>query len=377
MRRENVKMSKHKKRSKGARIALTCLKVFLGILSFVLVTVLAVAATLFFAMKLICSDISPAARSTFVTTILETGQMKFLASWYLSPDEIQAIVDNNSMGEMIENVDPGLIQIGIGSEGSNKNPNNTSTEPEKDITIIPITGKGSFDATLMIVKDPSRVSLTTIYPWREYGVTLDKLVKDAGAVAGVNAGMYQSSGNKGGRPIGVVVSNGEIQLNEPEKYKGLVLIGLTEDNILQIIDIDGKTKKEVEQIIKSEKIRDATTFQEDTSDSNNHFVKLVINGQARELNGQGSGQNPRTVIGQRRDGALMLLVTDGRGSKGHIGATAADLISIMLEYGAVNAANLDGGSSSCMYYEGEFLMPSVTLYYSDTSWRLPFAFVVK
>lgn len=365
-----------KKRSKGARIALTALKIFLGVLSFLLVTVLAIAATLFFAMELICSDISPAARSTFVTTILETGQMKFLASWYLSPEEIQEIVDHNSMGEMTETVDPGLISIGVGNEGTQR-PDDPTKPIEGDITIEKITGRGLFDATLMIIKDPSRVSLATIYPWREYGDTLDKIVKEAGAIAGVNAGMYYSSGNKGGRPIGVVVSNGKIQLNEPEKYKGLVLIGLTNSNLLQIVDIDGKSAKEVEAIIKELDIRDATTFQEDTSDSNNHFVKLVINGKARELNGQGSGQNPRTVIGQRSDGALMLLVTDGRGYKGHIGATAADLISIMLEYGAVNAANLDGGSSSCMYYEGEFLMPSVTLYYQDSSWRLPFAFVVK
>ena len=59
------------------------------------------------------------------------------------------------------------------------------------------------------------------------------------------------------------------------------------------------------------------------------------------------------------------------------GATAADLIEVMDEYGAVNAANVDGGSSSTMYYNGEYLMTSVTFYYSNSSWRLPTAFVVK
>ena len=34
----------------------------------------------------------------------------------------------------------------------------------------------------------------------------------------------------------------------------------------------------------------------------------------------------------------------------------------MLEYGAVNAANLDGGSSSVMYYEGELLNSCSSLY---------------
>ena len=98
---------------------------------------------------------------------------------------------------------------------------------------------------------------------------------------------------------------------------------------------------------------------------------------SRQLNGAGSGANPRTVIGQRADGAILLLVTDGRGASGHLGATAQDLINVMQQYGAVNAANLDGGSSSSLYYDGEYLMTSVTLYYANSSWRLPTSFLVK
>ena len=91
----------------------------------------------------------------------------------------------------------------------------------------------------------------------------------------------------------------------------------------------------------------------------------------------GSGANPRTAIGQREDGTVLMLVTDGRGASGHLGATAGDLIEIMEEYGAVNAANIDGGSSSVMYYQDKYLMTSVTLYYSNSSWRLPEAFLVS
>ncbi|MBQ2042322.1 MAG: phosphodiester glycosidase family protein, partial [Firmicutes bacterium] len=102
------------------------------------------------------------------------------------------------------------------------------------------------------------------------------------------------------------------------------------------------------------------------------------NGQRRELNGgMGSGANPRTAIGQTADGRMLLLVTDGRGANGHLGATASDLIDIMDAYGAVNAANLDGGSSTCMYYNGEWLRNSVTLYYESSSWRIPTGFLVR
>ena len=78
-----------------------------------------------------------------------------------------------------------------------------------------------------------------------------------------------------------------------------------------------------------------------------------------------------------KDGRMLLLVTDGRGANGHLGATASDLIDIMESYGAVNAANLDGGSSTCMYYDGEWLRNSVTLYYESSSWRIPTGFLVR
>ena len=350
--------------------------------------VLAVAVTLLLIINSFCSGTSPAAKRVFVTTILETGQLKFLASWFLSPDEIQEVVDSNSMEAFNDEVNTSLIVV---EANSNKSSGMTgqnftgagvvaesgnATEESKDIEIIEIAGR-SFYATLMIVKEPSRVSLATTYPWKEYGVPLDELVTSNDAIAGINGGIYNSYNHAGGSPLGVVVSNGEIQMNDPQCLPGLVLIGLTEDDILVVIDISDKSKADVKKLIEEQKIRDAVTFQEESSDKNNHFVQLIINGKERELNGMGSGLNPRTAIGQRADGALLLLVTDGRGTSGHLGASASDLIGIMAEYGAVNAANLDGGSSSCMYYDGDYLMSSVTFYYVNTSWKLPCGFIVK
>lgn len=331
---------------------------FLG--TFLVAAVLTVAISL----AMICSDAFPSAQQMFVTTILETGQLKFLASVFLSDEEIQQIVDKNSMQQLNSEVDSGLIQIG-GEEDN-----------EEPIVIEEVQG-GTFTGTMMIVKDPSRVSLATIYPWRETGVTLDQLVKSADAIGGINGGLYDSTNNSGGRPYGVVVCNGEIQQNKPREYTGLVLIGFTESNLLQIIDISDMTASEVETLVKEQKIRDAVCFQEEASDSNNHFVQLIINNEPREMNGMGSGLNPRTAIGQRADGAVLMFVTDGRGKSGHLGASSGDLIAVMQEYGAVNAANLDGGSSSCMYYDGEYLKSSVTFYYENSSWKLPAGFVVK
>lgn len=345
-------------------------KWILRIFIITLTLVIFLGAVIFFSLKTICSDKYPVARQTLVTTLLETGQLKFLVSWFLSPEEIQEVVKSNSMEVFTEKVNSALISV---SAADDKNQDSVSSE---DIEIIKIAGR-NFSATLMKVKDPSRISLASIYPWREKGITLDEFVKNSNAVAGINGGLYDSTNNTGGKAFGVVVSKGEIQRNEPQEYGGLVLVGFTEDNILQIIDLKGMNKKDTAELIKENRIRDAVCFQEEYSDSNNHFVQLIINGKARGMNGLGSGLNPRTAIGQCADGSVLMLVTDGRGKSGHLGASAADLTEIMEKYGAVNAANLDGGSSSCMYYNGEYLMDSVTFYYSNYSWRLPVAFVVN
>ena len=332
------------------------------IFSFIGITLGVVILTLVTTIFLICHGPSTSARNLFVTTILETGQLKFLASIFLSDAEINEIVNANSLATMQEEVDTELITV--------------DDNIKKELIEIHKVSGNNFEGTMMIISDPSKISLATTYPWGEYGKELDKLVNENNALAGINGGLYYSDANKGGHPLGVTVSNGEIQ-DMSMGATGLHLIGFDENNILRIIDISSMNKSEIENLIVTEKIRDAVSFQEESSDKNNHFVKLIINGEKRELNGMGSGANPRTAIGQREDGTVLFLVTDGRGKNGHLGATAADLIEVMSEYGAVNAANIDGGSSSTMYYNGEYLMDSVTFYYSNSSWRLPTAFIVK
>ena len=338
------------------------LKILGKVFAFVGVTVGMVFVCLLLTITLICHGPSNSAKELFATTILETGQLKFLANVFLSKDEIEGIVSKNSLQDMNAEIDENLIE--------------TNVDKTKELIEIHEVNGNNFEGKMMVINDPSKISLATTYPWGEYGKELGVLTEEADAIAGVNGGIYYSSGNKGGRPLGVTVSNGEIQ-DISLGLSGLYLIGFDENNLLRVISLDGMNKSQVEELIKTEKIRDAVAFQEEASDKNNHFVKLIINGEKRELNGMGSGANPRTAIGQRKDGSVLILVTDGRGKNGHLGATASDIIDIMAEYGAVNAANLDGGSSSSLYYNHEYLMTSVTFYYANSSWRLPTAFVVK
>jgi exopolysaccharide biosynthesis protein len=359
----------------GRKIASVLGRIFLVLL----VTVVVLVGTLYLVLQKCCNGPSESARNLFVTTILETGQMKFLASWVCSREEIQEIVDNNSMQKMDTDMDTSIIVIASDEdEGQDEDGADLEVQEvfdENGIRLEEISGR-SFYAKMLIIKDPSQVQVGSTYPWGEYGKELDEIVTEAGAVAGVNGGLYVSVGNSGGSPLGVTVQQGEILYNDPAAYTGTYMIGFNQDDILIIKDLAGMSAADFERYVQEAGIRDAVAFQEESSDTNNHFVPLIINGEPRKLDGQGSGANPRTAIGQRTDGAILLLVTDGRGASGHLGATASDLIGIMQQYGAVNAANLDGGSSSTMVYNGAYEMASVTFYYQNSSWRLPTAFVV-
>ena len=368
-----------KKESTGKKIGRV-----LGRIAAILFGSLAVIfAGLYTTMWIFCHGPSEAARDLFVSTMLETGALKFVVGWYYDTDEVLAITGNNNMVHSDAEVDTGLITVG-GSTGEGEATASSSAYPYEDdlefdengIAIVELAGR-SYYAKLMIVKDPSRVSVATIYPWSDdkSGSTLDVLVASAGAIAGVNGGEYVSDNNWGGRPKGLVVSNGQIQYNSPQW--GDVMVGFNEDDILVIRDTGSMSADQVSTMVSEERIRDAVSFKDVDDGDVNHFTKLIINGEAIQLNGSGSGANPRTAIGQRADGAVLLLVTDGRGASGHLGATAADLISIMQQYGVVNAANVDGGSSSSMVYNGVFEMTSVTMYFANSSWNLPDAFVVK
>jgi hypothetical protein len=62
-------------------------------------------------------------------------------------------------------------------------------------------------------------------------------------------------------------------------------------------------------------------------------------------------RHPRTAIGVLADGRALLLVVDGRQPTLSVGMTLDELAHLMLEFGVVDAINLDGGGSTTMVVE--------------------------
>ena len=162
------------------------------------------------------------------------------------------------------------------------------------------------------------------------------MASDSKALLAVNGGGFYDPGanDRGGKPTGVTIENGVIKSdNNYSSYTQFGgLIGMTNDNVLVLMK-NATGKKAL-----AAGVRDAVSW----------GPFLIVNGKKSFIKGNGGwGYAARTAIGQREDGIILLLVVDSNSTRTK-GADMVDLTEIMSNYGAVNAANLDGGTSTVM-----------------------------
>ena len=212
----------------------------------------------------------------------------------------------------------------------------------------------------MVVKDPSRLFVGTIGGFKEgNGMVVANIARRYDAVAGVNGGEFVDGEiTWTGMPVGLVMVDGKVLNGDQDTTYHVT--GITYDYKLVVGNMTAAMAKE-------NNIRDCVSI------SNSIGPFLVVNGNPQDVSGIGGGINPRTAIGQTADGSILLLAIDGRMANS-LGASFSDLQDIMLQYGAVNASTMDGGTSTQMYYDGEVINTP----YSPTGPRTcPTAFLIK
>jgi hypothetical protein len=67
------------------------------------------------------------------------------------------------------------------------------------------------------------------------------------------------------------------------------------------------------------------------------------------------GRDPRTAIGQRADGGIVLIAVDGRRPGWSVGISNWDLANTLVAYGCVTGFALDSGGSTTMAFDGTVL----------------------
>ena len=223
------------------------------------------------------------------------------------------------------------------------------TFPAKDgVEIININEK-TFTGKMFVVKDPSRVFCGVIDDLgSDVGAKMPSILRqysNAGysIIGGINGGDFIDTGTHiyTGTPLGLVISEGEIVYADEGYNSTYRIAGITDDGEFKFGYYTANEAIELG-------FRDAIHCETDSGPflvEDGHIYDDIP-----EPYEYGAGKNARTAIGQREDGAILLLCANGRQANS-LGATFYDLAEVMLKYGAVNAAAMDGGSSSQMGYE--------------------------
>lgn len=298
----------------------------------------------------IVSGWMPKTQEVWVMTAMTTLSHKWLATSFIKEDTINRIMNENKVDDSGYVTNPELI---VGNDRLNQNTIKDSVgcevervEPkdpyleegytlmEEGIYIKDVEGTG-WKGKLVLVQDSSRVDLVqTRYQWSR-GDLIKTLVPLYNARLGVNAGGFVDPNyeSNGGIPAGLLIIDGEV-INSSGSARHSV-IGINKDNVLVL----GKMTKQ-EAI--DANLRAAVDFR----------PFLIVNGEPMMKGDEqgGWGIAPRTAIGQRATGEMLFLVIDGRQPGYSIGVDLRVLQDTLMSEGAINAAMLDGGSSTVLYH---------------------------
>lgn len=282
-------------------------------------------------------------RDWLITTAMTTLSHQWMATIFYSDATIEEVLNNNTVIETGENTNTEEVEIvavidKVEYENEYEEAILTKDEGNDLYKVIEISGKG-YTGHLVAIYDPSKISVCSTKYLGTKGQYLVDMAKENNAVVAINGGGFvdPNYNSLGGVPQGIVIKNGKIISNRSYKKTGGI-IGFTDENKLILGKMTAK-----EALKKG--VRDAVTF----------GPFLIVNGKPSFIKGNGGwGTAPRSAIGQRKDGIVLFLVIDGR-MIGRPGADMVDLTEIMQNYGAYNAANLDGGTSCGLVVDGKLI----------------------
>ena len=324
----------------------------------------ALAAGLCMIMDEVFNGPSETARNRLTMSLLEASATKWVPAVFVGTDTVEQIRAKVASDLPDEQSDPSQVII----QTQDMTGGDEWADSPDGLRVEQVSGD-TYNAHVMLLRDPSRIYLAASsrsYSRSRPGGRINRQIETEGAVAAINGGAFFDNGTVspevGSVPCGLVVSRGEILWDDGSSYYGFA--GFNEDDVLVV------SKTMSAQEAKQARIRDGCCY----------GPVLIMNGAVNEeAYNTNSGFNPRTAIGQRSDGAVVLLCVDGR-QAGSLGATYADIIDILVEYGAVNACNLDGGSSTVMLLrdeEGQVQFVNNVSLLQEEPRRMPTFFMVR
>ena len=334
-----VKQPKKKKKKGSGLMGRIVRRFFLLLFTVIVLAVVALCLVL----NLVFNGPSTAARDVLTMSLLEPSGTKWMPGLFMS-DELVEEIRSKQGAELSSEVSDASSVI-IKKDSAITGEDDEWADYPDGIYIERISGK-TYTAHVMVIKNPTRVYMATStekYSTSIPGTRITDQIETEGAIAAINAGAFYDDGTAnaivGSVPAGLVIVDGEVKSNS---YHGLV----PEEGFAGF-DSEGK-------LIVAKSMTPEQAEEYDIQYGCEFGPVLIMDGQInQEAYNTNSGYNPRTAIGQRSDGTVIFLCVDGR-QAGSVGGTYRDVIDIMVEYGAVNACNMDGGSSSVMLYRDTY-----------------------
>lgn len=305
-------------------------------------------------------------RDWLITTAMSTMNHQYLATWFYDEETINDALARNRIEDTGEVTDTDLINIVDYSEEDMTFENEyeeavlKKSAENNDYKIIEIEGE-RYSGYLAVIYDPSRVRVEASQYLGDDGQYLTTISERTGSFVAINAGGFvdEAGDGTGGIPVGITISEGEYLWTDTYTGQG-GLIGLNNDDKLVL----GRYS---ERQTRSLGIRDGVTF----------GPFLIVNGEPVRMQGDGGwGRSPRTAIAQRQDGIILFLVLDGNRILGQ-GATLKEVQEILVNYGAYNAANLDGGTSTSMTVHSTLINDPTTQSGSHRTRPVATAFILE
>ena len=307
-------------------------------------------------------------RDWLITTAMATMRHQYLAKWFYSDKTINKVLNQHKVIESDDDTNTDLIHIQDYDDDhdiiyeSKYEEQILKRDPGNDLyKVIKIEAANKYvGGNLVVIYDPSKLKVASTSQLGITGELITRIAINNKAKVAINGGGFIDPdwNSNGGVPHGIVIENGKITANNEKANVGGGIVGMTWDNKLVL----GKWTAS-EALNKG--VRDAVEF----------GPFLIVNGKPSFIKGNGGwGTAPRTAIGQRQDGIILLLVMEGRQSTLQTdGADMVDLTEIMMRYKAYNAANMDGGSSSGLFVDGKIInKPTATsksgLRYIPNAW---------
>lgn len=351
----NVKKSKKVKRAKSKG---TFAKILLVVLILALIEIMSLLFLLYGPWS--------GFRDWLITTAMSSMRHQYLATWFYDDKTIQECLNKNKVVEVSGVTDENTIEIvdydkkeEVVYANEYERQILEKDENNNDYKIIKIDGGNDYEGYMAVIYDPSRIEVATSSYIGRNGEYLTDISKKNNALVAINGGGFIDENNKGSgaTPIGITMSKGKLLSNSGGTFG---LIGFNNENKLLLGKITSTQAKQ-------RGIRDCVSF----------GPYLILNGEKSQIYGNGGwGKAPRTAIGQRADGIVLFLVLDGNRTLGK-GATIKDMIEIFERYGAINASNLDGGTSTSMTVKGKTVNNPTNLSGGSGTRPIPSAFILK